>query len=207
MRFEGGKHKRGYDAGHRERIAAPGRRCLHPSAGARSITGPYLRMLGFTATTIGIVPGFWRVRRLAVRLGSGHLADRRGRYWAVAIFGYLLNLFAAPLLEPSGSWQIAVVLIIAERMGPSGPTRRLAMRCCRTPPAGPGSAGALAFTRRSIRPVPWLSRWPSAGFCFWAMTIVRLLPCFSLWRFCRFRWSSRLACRFRGRMISICRRR
>jgi hypothetical protein len=29
-----------------------------PHEDARSITGPYLRMLGVTATTIGIVPGF-----------------------------------------------------------------------------------------------------------------------------------------------------
>jgi hypothetical protein len=30
---------------------------------------------------------------------------------------YLLNLFAVPLLALAGAWQIAVVLIIAERMG------------------------------------------------------------------------------------------
>lgn len=85
--------------------------------GARSITGPYLGMLGVTATTIGIVSGFGELVGYAVRLGSGYLADRSGRYWAVTIFGYLLNLFAVPLLALAGNWQIAVVLIIAERMG------------------------------------------------------------------------------------------
>jgi MFS family permease len=35
----------------------------------------------------------------------------------VTIFGYVLNLFAVPLLALAGNWQIAVVLIIAERMG------------------------------------------------------------------------------------------
>jgi len=85
--------------------------------GARSITGPYLGMLGVTATTIGIVSGFGELIGYAVRLGSGYLADRSGRYWAVTIFGYLLNLFAVPLLALAGNWQIAVVLIIAERAG------------------------------------------------------------------------------------------
>lgn len=85
--------------------------------GARSITGPYLGMLGVTATTIGVVSGFGELVGYAVRLGSGYLADRSGRYWAVTICGYLLNLFAVPLLALAGNWQIAVVLIIAERMG------------------------------------------------------------------------------------------
>ena len=85
--------------------------------GARSITGPYLGVLGVTATTIGVVSGFGELVGYAVRLGSGYFADRSGRYWAVTIFGYLLNLLAVPLLALAGNWQIAVVLIIAERMG------------------------------------------------------------------------------------------
>jgi MFS family permease len=85
--------------------------------GARSITGPYLGVLGVTATTIGIVSGLGELVGYAVRLGSGYLADLSGRYWAVTIFGYVLNLFAVPLLALAGNWQIAVVLIIAERMG------------------------------------------------------------------------------------------
>jgi MFS family permease len=85
--------------------------------GARSITGPYLGALGVTATTIGIVAGLGELVGYAVRLGSGYLADASGRYWAVTIFGYVLNLFAVPLLALAGNWQIAVVLIIAERMG------------------------------------------------------------------------------------------
>src|SRR6516225_6750103 len=85
--------------------------------GARSITGPYLGALGVTATTIGIVAGLGELVGYAVRLGSGYLADASGRYWAVTIFGYVLNLFAVPLLALAGNWQVAVVLIIAERMG------------------------------------------------------------------------------------------
>ena len=85
--------------------------------GARSITGPYLGLFRVTATTIGIVSGLGELVGYAVRLGSGYLADRTGRDWAVTIFGYLLNLFAVPLLALAGNWQVAVVLIIAERMG------------------------------------------------------------------------------------------
>jgi MFS family permease len=85
--------------------------------GARSITGPYLGLLGVTATTIGIVAGFGELLGYGARLVSGYLGDRTGKYWAITIAGYLLNLFAVPLLALAGAWQIAVVLIIAERMG------------------------------------------------------------------------------------------
>ncbi|HWX33068.1 MAG TPA: MFS transporter [Steroidobacteraceae bacterium] len=85
--------------------------------GARSITGPYLGVLGVTATTIGIVAGFGELLGYGARLVSGYLGDRTGKYWAVTIAGYLLNLFAVPLLALAGAWQIAVVLIVAERMG------------------------------------------------------------------------------------------
>src|SRR6266446_5391745 len=85
--------------------------------GARSITGPYLGMLGVTATTIGIVAGFGEMIGFGARLASGYFGDRTGRYWAVTIAGYVLNLFAVPLLALAGAWQLAVVLIISERMG------------------------------------------------------------------------------------------
>jgi MFS family permease len=85
--------------------------------GARSITGPYLGVLGVTATTIGIIAGFGELLGYGARLVSGYLGDRTGKYWAITIAGYLLNLFAVPLLALAGAWQIAVVLIIAERMG------------------------------------------------------------------------------------------
>src|SRR6266568_3979799 len=85
--------------------------------GARSITGPYLGALGVTATTIGIVSGFGELMGFGARLVSGYVGDRTGSYWTVTIIGYVLNLFAVPLLALAGAWQIAVVLIIAERTG------------------------------------------------------------------------------------------
>ena len=83
----------------------------------RSITGPYLGALGATAATIGIVAGFGELLGFGARLVSGYLGDRTGKYWAITIAGYLLNLFAVPLLALAGAWPIAAVLIIAERMG------------------------------------------------------------------------------------------
>jgi MFS family permease len=85
--------------------------------GARSITGPYLGMLGVTATTIGIVSGFGELMGYGARLVSGYVGDRSGHYWAVTIVGYILNLFAVPLLALAGAWQIAVILIVLERVG------------------------------------------------------------------------------------------
>src|SRR5438128_1315485 len=85
--------------------------------GARSITGPYLGALGATAATIGIVAGVGELLGFGARLVSGYLGDRTGKYWAITIAGYLLNLFAVPLLALAGAWQIAVVLIVAERIG------------------------------------------------------------------------------------------
>jgi MFS family permease len=85
--------------------------------GARSITGPYLATFGASATIVGIVAGFGELVGYAIRLLSGYIGDRTGRYWTVTIIGYVLNLFAVPLLALAGSWEIAVVLIVAERMG------------------------------------------------------------------------------------------
>ncbi|MBI2584681.1 MAG: MFS transporter [Rhodospirillales bacterium] len=85
--------------------------------GARSITGPYLALLGASATVVGFVAGFGEFVGYALRLLSGYVSDRTGRYWAITIFGYCLNLLAVPLLALTGSWEAAAVLIIVERMG------------------------------------------------------------------------------------------
>jgi MFS family permease len=85
--------------------------------GARSITGPYLALLGASATVVGIVAGFGELVGYAVRLVSGYVSDRTGRYWPITIFGYALNLFAVPALALTGRWELAVLLLIAERMG------------------------------------------------------------------------------------------
>lgn len=85
--------------------------------GARSITGPFLAVLGTSATTVGIVAGFGELIGYALRLASGYWADRSGRYWAITIFGYFVNLLAVPLLALAGNWWIAACLIVLERTG------------------------------------------------------------------------------------------
>ncbi len=85
--------------------------------GARSITGPYLALLGAGAAAVGAVAGFGELVGYALRLAAGYLSDRTGRYWAVTILGYAINLAAVPLLAVAGRWEIAAWLIVAERTG------------------------------------------------------------------------------------------
>ena len=85
--------------------------------GARSITGPYLAILGASGTVVGVVAGFGELMGYGLRLVSGYISDRTGKYWAVTLFGYFVNLLAVPLLALAGRWEIAAVLMITERMG------------------------------------------------------------------------------------------
>jgi len=85
--------------------------------GARSITGPYLAVLGASATVVGIVGGLGELIGYGIRIVSGSLADRTGKYWTITIFGYCLNLLVVPLLALANHWEIASFLIIAERFG------------------------------------------------------------------------------------------
>lgn len=85
--------------------------------GARSITGPYLATLGASAAVVAIVAGFGELVGYTLRLVSGYLSDRTGRYWAFTLVGYGVNLLAVPLLALAGRWEVAAGLIIMERMG------------------------------------------------------------------------------------------
>lgn len=85
--------------------------------GARSVTGPYLGVLGASATIVGFVAGFGELLGYGLRLASGYLSDRTGRYWPITFVGYGLNLLAVPALALTGRWEIAALLMIAERVG------------------------------------------------------------------------------------------
>ncbi len=85
--------------------------------GARSITGPFLGILNASATVVGIVAGLGEFIGYALRLVSGYLTDRLGKYWGITFVGYALNLFAVPVLALAGNWQLAALLILMERMG------------------------------------------------------------------------------------------
>jgi len=85
--------------------------------GARGITGPYLALLGASGTVVGIVAGFGELVGYALRLLSGYISDKTGRYWLITILGYAINLLAVPLLALAGRWEIAATLMITERIG------------------------------------------------------------------------------------------
>ena len=84
--------------------------------GARAVTGPYLAKLGASAFVISSVGGIGDFLGYALRLASGRLADRTRAYWLLTFIGYGLIL-SIPLLAFTGHWQLAVVLIILERVG------------------------------------------------------------------------------------------
>ena len=85
--------------------------------GSRSITGPFLGMLGAGAFTISVISGAGEFIGYNIRLFSGRGADRTGRYWPITIGGYVLQMSVVPLLALAGNWQVAALLIIAERIG------------------------------------------------------------------------------------------
>ncbi|MDR7417648.1 MAG: MFS transporter [Armatimonadota bacterium] len=85
--------------------------------GARSMTGPFLGVLGASAAVVGIVAGLGELLGYTLRLASGYLADRTRRYWTLTVAGYLVNLGAVPLLALTGHWPVAAVLIVVERIG------------------------------------------------------------------------------------------
>ena len=84
--------------------------------GARSVTGPYLAVLGASAGVVGLVSGMGEFIGYALRIVSGYLSDRTRQYWPITIVGYGL-LCSIPLLAFAGCWQTAALLIILERMG------------------------------------------------------------------------------------------
>ncbi len=85
--------------------------------GSRSIIGQYLGLLGAGALAIGVVTGFGELLGYGLRLVSGRSADRTGLYWPITIGGYVLQMSVVPLLALAGSWQVAAILIILERVG------------------------------------------------------------------------------------------
>ena len=85
--------------------------------GGRSIAGPFLGTLGASAVVVSVVAGLGEFLGYGVRYFSGRAADRRGRYWPIMLTGYVVNLLSVPLLALAGAWPVAVMLLIAERVG------------------------------------------------------------------------------------------
>jgi MFS family permease len=85
--------------------------------GARGLLGPYLALLGASATALGFAAGLGEFLGYALRLFTGWLSDRTRAYWPLVILGYSVNLVAVPGLAFVGNWQGAVVMLLLERVG------------------------------------------------------------------------------------------
>lgn len=90
--------------------------------GMRSIAGPYLGSLGASALVVGLVTGAGEAMALVLRLFSGPLADRSGRYWTLTIVGYAMTAVCVPLLAVAPfvgalGLTLAATLILLERAG------------------------------------------------------------------------------------------
>jgi MFS family permease len=85
--------------------------------GMRGIAGPYLALLGASATAVGVVSGLGELLGYGLRVVSGRLSDRTHAFWPITIVGYVVQMVAVPALALAGNWPAAAVLIILERVG------------------------------------------------------------------------------------------
>jgi predicted MFS family arabinose efflux permease len=85
--------------------------------GARSVTGPYLAVLGASATLVGLIAGLGEMLGYGLRLVSGVVSERTREFWPITIFGYVVQMSAVPLLAVANTWQKAALLIVLERVG------------------------------------------------------------------------------------------
>ena len=85
--------------------------------GARSITGPFLAVLGANAAIVGFVSGLGELLGYSLRFVSGYFVDKTKQYWSITFIGYAINLLVVPLLALANQWWLAAVLIVLERVG------------------------------------------------------------------------------------------
>jgi MFS family permease len=85
--------------------------------GGGSINGPFLGTLGASAAAIAVIAGAGEFLGYSLRAVAGYVADRTGRHWLITFIGYAINLLAVPAMTLAGSWQVAAVLVLAERVG------------------------------------------------------------------------------------------
>jgi len=85
--------------------------------GMRSISGPYLALLGASGAAVGLIAGVGELLGYVLRLASGSAADRSRLYWPITLIGYVVQMAVVPALALTGGWRTAAVLIILERIG------------------------------------------------------------------------------------------
>ncbi|MEM1563704.1 MAG: MFS transporter [Candidatus Bathyarchaeia archaeon] len=84
--------------------------------GSRGIVTPYLEILGASAFAIAFFGRFGEFLGYSLRLVSGRLADTTKAYWLFIFLGYGL-IVSIPLLGVAGTWGIAIILVLLERIG------------------------------------------------------------------------------------------
>src|ERR1041384_3552682 len=85
--------------------------------GGASINGPFLGTLGASAAAISIIAGLGEFLGYSLRAVSGYIADRTKKYWLLTLVGYAINTLAVPAMAIAGTWQLAAVFVLAERIG------------------------------------------------------------------------------------------
>jgi MFS family permease len=85
--------------------------------GGASINGPFMGTLGAGAVTISVVAGLGEFLGYGLRSVAGYVSDKTGKYWLVTFIGYTINLLAVPALALAGSWPVAALFILLERIG------------------------------------------------------------------------------------------
>jgi MFS family permease len=74
-------------------------------------------VLGVRTVTIGLIEGLAETTASLVKLVSGWLSDRLGRYKGLTITGYALSTLAKPFFALAGSWTAILTVRFAERIG------------------------------------------------------------------------------------------
>jgi len=114
--------------------------------GARSIYGPFLGLIGASAFVVSFTSGLGEFIGQALRIVTGVIADRSQKYWLMMFLGYAINLLAIPLLMFTNAsiWQVAILLILLERVGKAirAPAKS-ALTSFTTPHLGAGTAFAI----------------------------------------------------------------
>lgn len=85
---------------------------------ARSANSQYFNLLNVNAAQVGLVFGIGEFLGYMLRLFSGIISDKSGKYWLFIFIGYGM-LIVIPLMGFTKNWNILIVLILMERIGKS----------------------------------------------------------------------------------------
>ena len=85
---------------------------------ARSANSQYFNLLNVNAAQVGLVFGIGEFLGYMLRLFSGIISDKSGKYWLFIFIGYGM-LIVIPLMGLTKNWNILIVLILMERIGKS----------------------------------------------------------------------------------------